>query len=138
MKLAKPSLEVREPSQPDREDEYDFLQRLKFVAYESTLDGLEAKKLMPDRISRGMLQDEIARALEAVLAVDGVTLGITQRRKLIEEIEFEVTGFGPIQPFLDDPTVDDIIVTRPGPRLTEGLLELLSKIHPDVDAGSGG
>jgi len=110
MKLAKPSLEVREPSQPDREDEYDFLQRLKFVAYESTLDGLEAKKLMPDRISRGMLQDEIARALEAVLAVDGVTLGITQRRKLIEEIEFEVTGFGPIQPFLDDPTVDDIIV----------------------------
>ena len=34
--------------------------------------------------------------------------------------------------------VDDIIVTRPGPRLTEGLLELLSKIHPDVDAGSGG
>jgi iron complex transport system substrate-binding protein len=34
--------------------------------------------------------------------------------------------------------VDDIIVTRPGPRLTDGLLELLSKIHPDVDAGAGG
>jgi len=34
--------------------------------------------------------------------------------------------------------IDDIVTTRPGPRLTEGLLELLSKIHPDVDAGSGG
>jgi cobalamin transport system substrate-binding protein len=34
--------------------------------------------------------------------------------------------------------VDDIIVTRPGPRLTDGLLELLSKIHPDVNVGSDG
>jgi iron complex transport system substrate-binding protein len=34
--------------------------------------------------------------------------------------------------------IDDIIVTRPGPRLTDGLLELLSKIHPDVVVGSDG
>jgi len=34
--------------------------------------------------------------------------------------------------------IDDIIVTRPGPRLTDGLLEVLSKIHPDVDAGVDG
>jgi iron complex transport system substrate-binding protein len=34
--------------------------------------------------------------------------------------------------------VDDIVVTRPGPRLTDGLLELVSAIHPDLDAGSGG
>jgi iron complex transport system substrate-binding protein len=34
--------------------------------------------------------------------------------------------------------VDDIIITRPGPRLTDGLLELLSKIHPDVNVGSDG
>jgi iron complex transport system substrate-binding protein len=34
--------------------------------------------------------------------------------------------------------IDDIVVTRPGPRLTDGLLELLSAIHPDVDAGSSG
>jgi iron complex transport system substrate-binding protein len=34
--------------------------------------------------------------------------------------------------------IDDIVVTRPGPRLTDGLLELLSKIHPDVSAGTDG
>ena len=34
--------------------------------------------------------------------------------------------------------IDDIVTTRPGPRLTDGLLELLSKIHPDVEAGVGG
>jgi len=34
--------------------------------------------------------------------------------------------------------VDDIVVTRPGPRLTDGLLELVSAIHPALDAGSDG
>jgi iron complex transport system substrate-binding protein len=34
--------------------------------------------------------------------------------------------------------IDDIVVTRPGPRLTDGLLLLLSAIHPEVDAGSAG
>ena len=34
--------------------------------------------------------------------------------------------------------IDDIVTTRPGPRLTDGLLELLSKIHPDLSAGSDG
>ena len=108
MKLARPSATLEEPAEGAAEN--DFIQRLKFGAYEATLDGLAAKNLTPDRISRGMLQDEIAKAVEVVLAIDGVTLGITQRRKLIEEIEYEVTGYGPIQPHLDDPTVDDIIV----------------------------
>jgi iron complex transport system substrate-binding protein len=34
--------------------------------------------------------------------------------------------------------VDDIVVTRPGPRLTDGLLELVSAIHPDVATGTDG
>ncbi len=108
MKLVRPSAKLETP--PEGAAENDFIQRLKFSAYETTLDGLAAKNLTPDRISRGVLQDEIAKAVEVVLAIDGVTLGITQRRKLIEEIEYEITGLGPLQPYLDDPTVDDIIV----------------------------
>jgi pilus assembly protein CpaF len=108
MKLVRPSGKLEEP--PEGAAENDFIQRLKFSAYETTLDGLAAKNLTPDRISRGVLQDEIAKAVEVVLAIDGVTLGITQRRKLIEEIEYEITGLGPLQPYLDDPTIEDIIV----------------------------
>jgi pilus assembly protein CpaF len=108
MKLVRPTGRQEEP--PEGAAENDFIQRLKFSAYETTLDGLAAKNLTPDRISRGVLQDEIAKAVEVVLAIDGVTLGITQRRKLIEEIEYEITGLGPLQPYLEDPTVDDIIV----------------------------
>ncbi len=110
MKLAKPATKTHDPTADRQTENDDFLQRLKFNAYEATLEGLETKKLTVDRISAGMLRDEIARALEVVLAVEGVTLGVTQRSKLIEEIEYELTGFGPIQPFLDDSSVDDIIV----------------------------
>jgi len=28
--------------------------------------------------------------------------------------------------------IDDIVVTRPGPRLTEGLRALLAALHPDL------
>jgi pilus assembly protein CpaF len=112
MRLSKPIDKTSAAAATDsvRSEDHEFLQRLKFAAFDATLDGLEAKKVMVDRISRSMLQDDIARALEIVLAVEGVTLGITQRRKLIEEIEHEVTGLGPLQPFLNDPTVDDIVV----------------------------
>jgi iron complex transport system substrate-binding protein len=28
--------------------------------------------------------------------------------------------------------VDDIVITRPGPRLAEGLKALIAAIHPDI------
>jgi hypothetical protein len=34
--------------------------------------------------------------------------------------------------------IDDIIVTRPGPRLTDGLWALVGAIHPDVPVPSTG
>jgi hypothetical protein len=51
VKLVRPSAKQEEP--PEGAAENDFIQRLKFSAYETTLDGLAAKNLTPDRISPG-------------------------------------------------------------------------------------
>jgi len=125
MKIAKPISSVTDAFADRRLSDGEYIQKLKFGAYEGTLEGLEAKKLTVDRLSEGMLRDEIARALEVVLAVEGATLGVTQRSMLIEEVEHELTGYGPIQPYLDDPSVDDILVNGHGNIYIErdGVLE---------------
>lgn len=110
MKLVKPGVGVDEVANGERRSDDDLIQRLKFKTYEAALEGLEARSLSVDRISAGVLREEIGRALELVLAVNGGTLGITQRHRLIEDVGYELTGLGPIQPFLDDPAVEDIIV----------------------------
>ena len=85
MKLATPTTtKAHEISALSQSEGDEFLQRLKFSAYDATLESLEAKKLTVDRISAGMRRDEIARSLEIMLAVEGVTLGVTQRSKVIE------------------------------------------------------
>ena len=36
-----------------------------------------------------------------------------ERRRLVEEIADDVLGFGPIEPFLRDPTITEIMVNSP-------------------------
>jgi pilus assembly protein CpaF len=110
MKLVHPKPAARERFPADARGGDESFQRLKFDTYEATLESLEARNLTADRMSEGALREEISRALELVLAVNGATLGVTQRHALIEDVEYELTGLGPIQPFLDDPSIDDIIV----------------------------
>lgn len=111
MRVTDPRLQVQaNPTPHEGAIGGDILQELKFSAYESTLQVLDDKHLTIDRISPAALREEIAAALELVLGIAGVTLGFTQRSKLTEEIEHEISGFGPIQPLLQDPLVNDIIV----------------------------
>jgi pilus assembly protein CpaF len=111
MRLTKDRAETVEhaPLNESKFDE-DLAQHLKYQAYEATLQSLDDKHLVIGRISASILREEIAAALEIVLGVEGVSLSFAQRSKLIEEIEHEISGLGPIQPLLQDPFVNDIIV----------------------------
>ncbi len=111
MRVSDPRLQPQEPAVPrEAAVSGDLLQELKFNAYDATLQALDEKNLTVDRISAAVLREEIAGALEIVLGIAGVTLGFTLRSRLTEEIEHEISGFGPIEPLLQDPEVNDIIV----------------------------
>ena len=57
------------------------------------------------------LRQEIRRMVEKMLLEDnGFPLNAAEREKFFREIQDEVLGLGPLEPFMQDPTVSDILV----------------------------
>jgi pilus assembly protein CpaF len=92
----------------------DHYQWAKFRVFDLTLEQLERQGLDADTIPPAALQDQIAAAI--ALALRGQTAAFNQRERatLIDDVRNEITGLGPLQPFLDDPQIDDIVVNGPG------------------------
>ncbi len=65
-----------------------------------------------DSIEQQALRSEIKSLVERILQEEenGVPLNLNERQKLFREIQDEVLGLGPLEPFLQDPTVSDILV----------------------------
>jgi pilus assembly protein CpaF len=57
------------------------------------------------------LKQEIRKMVEKMLLEDnGFPLNAAEREKFFREIQDEVLGLGPLEPFMQDPTVSDILV----------------------------
>jgi pilus assembly protein CpaF len=65
-----------------------------------------------DTLERNVLKAEIKSLIARILNEDEirVPLNFTERESLFAEILDEVLGLGPLEPFLQDPTVSDILV----------------------------
>jgi pilus assembly protein CpaF len=65
-----------------------------------------------DSLEETVLRQEIRKLVERILAEDknSVPLNFSERERLFKEIQYEVTGLGPLEPFMQDPTVSDILV----------------------------
>jgi len=90
-----------------RTNEY---QELKTAVQNKLLDIIDLKLL--ETIETGQLRKEIRRLAERVLSEvkSTVPLNFQEREKLLKDIEDEVIGLGPIEPFMRDPSVSDILV----------------------------
>jgi pilus assembly protein CpaF len=91
-------------------DEY---QDMKFRVFDVTLEYLDRRGVTGDQLQHAQLLDEIARSISIVLGPRGLALNTAERTQLILDVAGEITGFGPLQPLLDDTGVDDIIVNGP-------------------------
>ena len=65
-----------------------------------------------DSLDRDTLKSQIRILVERILREDatGFPLNSAERERVIKEIQDEVMGLGPLEPFLQDPTVSDILV----------------------------
>lgn len=83
---------------------------LKKVIHERLIDMIDLSRL--ETLGAAQLRVEIRRLVEQILSEqrESVPLNLIEREKLFSEIEDEVLGFGPLEPFLKDPGVSDILV----------------------------
>jgi pilus assembly protein CpaF len=102
----------------------DSYQEMKFRVFDLTLEYLDQQDVEGETMPLAALQDEIARAISVVLLSRGVALNMRERAQLIEDVQNEIVGFGPLEPLLKDPTVDDIIVNGPASIYVERFGEL--------------
>ncbi|MFO7533988.1 MAG: ATPase, T2SS/T4P/T4SS family, partial [Candidatus Limnocylindrales bacterium] len=55
----------------------------------------------------------IDESIDELSALQGLSLTREERRRLSDEVVHEVTGFGPIEPLLIDPTITEVMVNGP-------------------------
>ena len=86
-----------------------------------------------DRVTREDLGRELVPMIRTILDAEGIALGKSEYRQLTEEVLDEVLGLGPLEPYLKDPTVSDILVNTHKQVFVErgGLLELTSARFKD-------
>jgi pilus assembly protein CpaF len=69
------------------------------------MDLTKLTALAPDQVHA-----EVSRLAESVLAQEAMPLSSADRERLVNEVQHELFGLGPLEPLLKDPTISDILV----------------------------
>jgi pilus assembly protein CpaF len=103
---AEPSHLAEVPDRPD--SEVDAHLELKFRIHNQLFEVLDLAKLAS--VSQEQAVRDVAAATRRILEGEKALLSLEDRERVIDEIQHEVFGLGPIEPLLKDPTVTDILV----------------------------
>jgi pilus assembly protein CpaF len=83
---------------------------LKTRIHDLLLDQIDLSLI--EKLDQDTLRRELKGFVERILQQEGgnLPLNATERDRILREIQDEVLGLGPLEPFLQDPTVSDILV----------------------------
>ncbi len=80
-----------------------------------------------EKMDKDQLEQGIKGLTEKILAEEKtIPLNFSEREKLIQEIQDEVLGLGPLEPFMQDPTVSDVLVNG----FSKVYIERFGKLEP--------
>jgi pilus assembly protein CpaF len=104
------------PREPDQRQLHrtrpDPLAELRQKVHRSLVEAL-GPRLYDSEMSSDQLHDKVREMLQRALEEEETPLTRDERRRLVSEIADDVLGFGPIEPFLRDPSVTEIMVNAP-------------------------
>lgn len=100
---------VAEAGPARRRHAADPLADLKRTVHAALLENL-GPQLYDSRLTEDELAGKVRVTLQEVLSRDETPLTVTDRARLAQEIADDILGFGPLEPFLRDPEVTEVMV----------------------------
>src|SRR4051812_28204286 len=109
---AGPAVVVRE--EPERTDVSDPFAELKTRVHHDVITRLGPRLFAASENERtGDLADRVQESVEEAIALDKTPLTRQERARIALEITDDILGYGPLEPFLRDETVTEIMVNGP-------------------------
>ncbi len=90
----------------------DTLAKLKRTVHASLVESL-GPQLYDSRLTGDELEGKVRSALQEVLALEETPLTVQDRARLAQEIADDILGYGPLEPYLRDTEVTEIMVNGP-------------------------
>jgi pilus assembly protein CpaF len=97
----------RPPQQPTPPQRQQYLD-LKANVHRKLLDRLNLEALA--QADRARVEGEIRTLINDLLNEEGIPISLSERETLFVELMDDVFGFGPLEPLLRDPSINDILV----------------------------
>jgi len=83
-------------------------QELKSRVHNALFENLDLSRI--GELSEDQVRQDVAQAARLLLDQEKALLNLEERERLVREIQHEVFGLGPLEPLLQDTTVNDILV----------------------------
>lgn len=99
---------------------------IKLQLHDALIEAFDLNAL--EKMPRDTLADQLTRHIQVILSEQfaDAPLNALERKLLLKEVRDEILGLGPLEPYLKDPTVNDVLVNSYKQIFIErsGLLEL--------------
>ncbi|HEV7797217.1 MAG TPA: CpaF family protein [Pyrinomonadaceae bacterium] len=114
----------------DANGQHSF-QEMKSRLHRALINRMDLTKLAA--LSQEQVHAEVSRLAENVLAQEAMPLSTAERDRLVNDVQHELFGLGPLEPLLSDPTISDILVNSHSTIYVErrGKLEVTSVAFKD-------
>lgn len=89
-------------------NDHNSFQEMKARLHRTLINRMDLTKL--SSLTQEQVHAEVSRLAESVLAQDAMPLSAAERERLVNDVQHELFGLGPLEPLLADPTISDILV----------------------------
>ncbi|HEX6728623.1 MAG TPA: CpaF family protein [Pyrinomonadaceae bacterium] len=98
------------PGGPSDGSGQQSFQEMKARLHRTLINRMDLTKL--SSLTQEQVHAEVSRLAENVLAQEAMPLSVSERERLVNDVQHELFGLGPLEPLLADPTISDILVNK--------------------------